>query len=227
MGKKDKRSRGWCFTVQSWAEEDVAFVADLYESDDNCKYLIIGWEISPRTQQQHLQCYIYYTNQISWQQMKKRLGGIHFEIQKARKNVEAYYYCAEAGDFYEFGERPRQGHRNDLAMIAADIRFKKKTIKDVSKEYPTQWIQYRRSFDEYARLHQRYDTQFVVYEMEHEHIQRIYRDYPVHTSLIIKTEYDKTPHEVLHDFHSGQYSHIFYPGPEVNNIYIPIITEYL
>lgn len=97
----------------------------------------------------------------------------------------------------------------------------------MSKDYPTQWIQYRRSFDEYARLHTKHKTEFVVYEMEHEHIQRIYTDYPVHTSLILKSEYDKTPIEVLHDFHSGQYTHIFYPGPEVHNIYLPIVTEYL
>lgn len=227
MPKKNIKSRGWCFTVQSWDEEDVAFVADLYEGDTNCTYLIIGWEKAPRTGKEHLQCYIYYTNALRWTEMQSRLQGIHFDNQKAKKNVEAYYYCAEDGDWYEFGNRPRQGHRSDLAMIAADIRDKKKTIKDVSKDYPSQWIQYRRSFDEYARLHQKYETQFVVYEMEHEHLQRIYTEYPVHTSLIIKTEFDKTPHEVLHDFHSGQYSHIFYPGPEVNNIYIPIITEYL
>lgn len=218
------RSRGWCFTVQSWSEDACALVSSLYEEDNNCVYLIIGWEIAPRTFKEHLQCYIYYTNPVRFTEMQNRLPGVHIEPQKAKKNVEAYYYCMEGGDYLEFGERPRQGHRSDLAVIASDIRVLKKTPKEISKDYPTQWVQYRRSFDELARLHISYSTVLVIYDSES--IPLIYKRYPMETSLILKSQYDMPPSHVLHEYYSSRYQYIFVPWyPDIDEHYKGIEFE--
>jgi len=227
MPKKDTRSRGWCFTVQSWSEESCADVMSLYEEDSNCTYLIVGFEIAPRTDKKHLQCYIYYTNAISFSQMKKNLYGVHIEPQKSELNVKAYVYCMEGHDCCEFGERPRQGHRTDLEVIKFDLLDKKKSIKDISVEYFSQWCQYRRAFDEFQRIHNliKYDTQFYLYDpKDHASIRLIYQ-MDVVNSYIIESEYQVPLVTIMHYYYSGKYKYIFYPNhkdiPEMISILEP------
>lgn len=54
--------------------------------------------------------------------LKKCFGDRYrWDKQRAKKNVAAYCYCMEDGDYIEFGERPRQGHRTDLEVIKHDL----------------------------------------------------------------------------------------------------------
>lgn len=134
-----ERSRGWCFTVQSWDDDAWGAVSALYECDIDCTYLIIGFETAPRTGQKHLQCYIYYREAKSFNTMKKKLGNVHIEAEKAKLHVKAYCYCMEDGEWFEYGQRPRQGHRTDLEVIRHDLIDKKKPIKQIANEYFSQW----------------------------------------------------------------------------------------
>lgn len=217
MPKKDTRAHGWCFTLQSWSEEDVAKAMSVYEFDHNCTYLIVGFEKGDRTGRCHLQCYCHFRNAVRESEMRKKLVNVHVEPQKAKLNVTAYAYCMEDGDFAELGDRPRQGHRTDLEVIKHDL-LKKKPIKQISKEYFSQWCQYRRSFDEFQRIHSldTYDTKFIMYDDST--IKNIYRDFKneVPTSYIfIPSQLDHVDlwqGEVLHKYYSGKYSHIFFPN---------------
>lgn len=223
------RSNGWTLTFQSWSEEDCALAMSLYEEDDNCTYLIVGFETAPRTGRQHLQCYVYYKEKIRMSYLLKVIPGVHVEPQRAKDNVAAYSYCAEDGDWIEFGVRPRQGHRTDLEMIKHDL-LKKTSMKKISTDYFSQWCQYRRSFDEFQRLHElvSHKTEFIIYFEKS--ISKIYTDYPVSTSLILTTEYDLPQSQVLHAYYSGKYTHIFmpcYPGDEVWGDYKYKILSYV
>lgn len=218
---KNVRSRGWCFTVNNYDEDDICYVSSLYEDDVNCKYLIVGFETADRTGTPHLQCYIYYTDAISWQSMKQNMENninakcYHFEVAKSM--VAAYCYCMEEGDYYEYGLRPRQGHRTDLEVIKYDMLHKKKTLKEVSSEYFSQYCQYFRPFESFRRLHDldKFETKLIMYD--NESIHKIYRDYPVGESLIVVSVYDYPPNVVLHMYHSRRYRYIFYPNSE----YVP------
>jgi len=158
----DKRSRGYCFTVNTYDDDDIARVMSLYEEDDNCTYLICGFEKAPKTGREHLQCYIYFTNAISWSRANKILFPWHVEIQKSKTNVASYCYCMEEGNYYEMGVRPRQGHRTDLEVIKYDLLGGKPT-KDIALQYFSQWCQYRRAFNEFVEQHRHYNTSVVFY----------------------------------------------------------------
>lgn len=212
--KEPKRSRGWCFTVQSWSLESFCDIALLFEDDVNCTYLIIGFETAPRTGQEHMQCYIYYTNALSFECMKKKLIGAHIEPQKAKLNVKSYCYCMEDYSYCEWGNRPRQGHRTDLEVIKHDLITKKKTIKDVSKEYFSQYCQYSRQFKSFAEMHNlepKYDTRLLVYDDST--IKKIYKEYldELPESFIYENSY-YLKSELLHKYYSGKYKNIFIPN---------------
>lgn len=216
----DKRSRGWCFTLQSWSIEDFSRAACLYEYDDNAEYLIVGFEIAPRTGREHLQCYIYYRNQVSFSQMKKRLPGVHIEAQASATNVKAYCYCMEDHKYCEWGHRPRQGHRTDLEVIKHDLLSKKKDIKSISKEYFSQYCQYSRQFKQFVDMHnlEKFDTKIFVYDDST--ISKIYKEYTddLHDSLIYENSY-YLKSELLHKYYSGRYKYIFIPNmPGVEEI---------
>lgn len=205
---KNIRSRGWCLTLNNPTDSDMAYLCSLYHDDVSCTYLIIGQEKAPRTGTPHLQCYIYYKDQKSFTAMKKKLAKHHIEAEKSKLHVKAYCYCMKEYNYCEFGERPRQGNRSDLEVIKHDL-LKKKDMVQVSKEYFSQWCQYRRSFDEFVRMHNRFDTQLIIYNDDS--IEKIYK-YDLKNSLVIETAYLYTPSDVLHKFYSRRYEYIFYPN---------------
>ncbi|QBX89312.1 replication associated protein [Apis mellifera virus-15] len=210
MGKSE-RSRGWCITVNNYSEADIESVRGLYKEDDNCTYLIIGYEEGTRKKTPHMQCYIYYTEKVSFNSMKKRVNiqgrQHHVEKQKASKNVEAYCYCMKDGNYEEYGERPRQGHRTDLEVIKHDIERGK---PESEIEYFSQWCQYRKAFKDYRELCAKRVTKIMFYDKAHPRAQ--YRK--IHASykdFKIVTAYTDIL-ELLELAESGKYSYIFVPN---------------
>lgn len=202
------RSRGWCFTVNNWTDNDLAKCMALYKDDPTCTYLIVGFE-KGRNKTPHLQCYIHYNNQKKWTEIKDRFGSWHIEAQKSGKNVAAYCYCMEDGDYYEMGKRPRQGHRTDLEVIKHDIHAGK-PMKDISKEYFSQWCQYRRSFDEYKKMQVSYDTRLYTFDSrEKSQVDWVYEMYSPEKDYIIKDALHSM--DVVDLFKSRRYRNLFVP----------------
>lgn len=207
-----ERVRGFCFTVNNYDDEDIAWLMNMYEEDTGIKYMILGFEEADRTGTLHIQGYVYYTNPQEWKYVKACLGDNHIEAQKSKSNVAAYCYCMEDYDYYEMGNRPRQGHRTDLEVIRHDL-IKKKPMVQIADEYFSQWCQYRRSFDAYKDLKLRYDTIFIVYDPDSfENIKKLYSDYNLENALVIQTQYEFTPTEIMHKYHSKKYTYIAYPN---------------
>lgn len=212
---KVKRSRGWCFTINNWTDDDLTSVMAMYKDIVECTYLIIGFE-KGRCKTPHLQCYIYYTNPVRWKSMKVRLPKkAHFEAQKAKANVKGYYYCMEellkTKDFYEFGERPRQGHRTDIAVMMSDIINGDKTKKQVVMEYRDKYATCFRSIDKAFELFRRYDTQFILYEdASSQAVHHVYDVFDETMDLLIDTPY-VLPNKLYSELYSRKYRYIFYP----------------
>lgn len=209
--KKEVRSRGWIFVVNNYTDDDLIHIHWMYENDWNASYIVIGYEKGSRSKQPHLQCYAYYNEALSWSKFKKIAPlNCHIEAQKASKNVEAYCYCLKDGQYVEFGERPRQGHRTDLEVIKHDIEAGR-PIRDIAQNYFAQWCQYGKRFDAYIDLiKQKYDTKLCWYD----------RTQPMSQLRIIKTEYvdyfivkDVLPWlEICEICISGRYKTVFVPN---------------
>lgn len=220
--KGDGRSRGWCFTVNNYDDDDIAYVMSLYEEDVNCTYLIVGFEKAGRTGTEHMQCYIYYTNPLTVKHMRKKLKPWHVEAQKAAKNVQAYCYCMEDDDYIEFGDRPRQGHRTDLEVIKHDIKSGR-PMKEIANNYFSQWCQYRRAFEEFRLMNRpRYITEIVLYDDKEMAycMQEIFRRYSLDNSKF----YDGMQYWNIYDYElylKGVYKYMFVPMFMANNGYIP------
>lgn len=214
---KDVRSRGWCFTINDYVDDDIAMCMSLYEDDDECKYVIIGFEKGLKNDKHHIQGYVYYNTQRKWSKMKAKHSTWHIEAQASDKNVNAYCYCMKDGDYYEIGERPRQGNRTDLEVIKNDMKYKKKTLYQVADDYFSQWCQYRKPFEEYRRMYVKHDTEMISYKDDD--ISMIYEQDEDLTDILIIKKYDKESiyHELMHIYYSKVYRKIYIPYEVYNN----------
>ncbi len=216
--KKDVRSRGWCFTVNNYTDDDMGYLMALYEEDTNMKYMNIGFEKAGRTQTPHIQGYCYYTNAISKRKFEKRMfingRQCHVEAQKAKLNVAGYVYCMEDYDYHEMGEVPRQGHRTDLEYIRHKI-IEGRPIEWVADNYFSQWVYHKRSFEEYRNLKCKYETKLFWYDHKQpmQQIRKIMDDWSG-TSYYIVT--DIIPYlEICKLVLSRKYQYIFVPNLEI------------
>lgn len=158
MPKKEPYSRGWCFTINNWTDNHLSGLMEMYEFDDDIRYLVIGFEKGDRKNTPHIQGYVYFQKKVCFECVKliflaQDILSVHVEPQAAKSNVAAYQYCMKEYDYIEYGSRPRQGHRTDLEVIKCDLMSGKKTLKDISLDNFSQWCQYRRAFNEFLELH--------------------------------------------------------------------------
>lgn len=94
------------------------------------EYLCYGKEICPDTGKQHLQGYIYFKNAKSFSAVRKLLQPRHIETSNASTD-DNVKYCSKDGDFHEFGDRPKQGARNDIHNIQEQIQQGNCTMRDI------------------------------------------------------------------------------------------------
>lgn len=106
------RTLDWCFTLNNWTEDEK----NLIRNSDWIKYGIIGEEVGEEGTP-HLQGYIELKTKRTLGSMKRHFGErIHWEIRRGNQ-AQATDYCKKDGNFIEWGEPKRQGHRNDLDKI--------------------------------------------------------------------------------------------------------------
>lgn len=215
---KRVRSRGYCFSLHNWSDNDLAYLMDWCESDKLIKYMIIGFEKGVRGDSPHLQGYVYFGNPLGLDPVKAEFKSMnqafHIEPQNARLNVNAYCYCMDDSDYWEFGDRPRQGHRTDLEVIKHDLESGK-PMNVVAKEYFSQWCQYRRAFNEYVALNCKtgYDTKLMAYDKsrcihQFKYIRQNFKDFHIVTHV-------QSCMEIALLVSSGTYSHVFIPNDPI------------
>lgn len=100
------RSRGWCFTLNNWTDDDMVYLSD--KETLGYRYIIFGCEVAPTTGTPHLQGFVYYDDAKSDKCIRKLFYGCHLEPQKGSLGSN-YKYTSKSGDFMEIGERPEQG----------------------------------------------------------------------------------------------------------------------
>jgi len=106
-----KRTRGVTWTFFNY--EDHIDAMKQYAKDE-CEYMIFGFEVCPTTHKKHLQGYLYYTNPRSYPNKKWRdlFPGIRDFISRGTPQ-QNYDYCSKLGDFWSYGDLPKQGARTD------------------------------------------------------------------------------------------------------------------
>lgn len=146
-----QRARAWCFTIfpqeELWTE-----TTDIMKSlgQDKAQYLIYGIEKCPTSGRRHLQGYIYFKNSKSMSAVKKLLKDNTAHLEKARGSPqENIKYCSKDGEFFFFGDEPKQGKRTDIAMIKDDLATGANMRTVILNARSNQGIQYAKSYMTY------------------------------------------------------------------------------
>lgn len=103
---KNMKGRSWCFTVNNYTDDDIAYLMD--QGTLGYRYILIGFEVGEEKHTPHLQCYVYFNNPLSENTVRNMFYPNHVEMCKGspQDNIE---YCTKGGKYYEIGDRPLQG----------------------------------------------------------------------------------------------------------------------
>jgi len=118
-----KRTRGVTWTLFNY--EPYLDQLKQYAKDE-CEYMIFGFEICPDTGKRHLQGYHYYSNARAypnkgWRKVTNlETNGRDFISNGSPQSN--YDYCSKLGDFWQFGELPKQGARTDWTQALNDLQ---------------------------------------------------------------------------------------------------------
>jgi len=143
-------AKNWCFTINSYTEEEVAFLRALINREE-VVYLVFGREEAPTTGTPHLQGFISLN-------CRKTLNGVkrfvcnrgHYEVTRGRP-IQAATYCKKDGDYEEFGTLPRttQGRRTDWEDLRAFVENlgRRPTRRELAREFPHLYARSDRLFE--------------------------------------------------------------------------------
>lgn len=135
-----KRYRRWCFT--SYIDDYVTY------NDELMSYMIVGNETCPTTGRQHQQGFVIFRQPTSRKACQIAIGDKVAHCEHAKGSVDSNVaYCSKEEDFWEEGERPKQGQRNDLIAIAEEVRNGNVTVDQLALTKPNIVHQYGRTLD--------------------------------------------------------------------------------
>lgn len=148
---RPRRSRGICFTLNNYTEEEEECVRGL-GADEHVRYLCYGRERGEGGTP-HLQGYLYAVNPQLHEWYRARIPRAHIEFQRGTPE-QAVEYCQKDGDFHEWGTRPVGAKRKgeieaerwddaracarcgDLESIPSDIYIRYyRTLKEIKKDH--------------------------------------------------------------------------------------------
>lgn len=137
-----QRSRGWCFTLNNYTDDEVDSLSKGGSDSKSVVYLCFGKEVGD-SGTPHLQGFLYTKTVKSFKQVKALLSPrAHVECQKGTTK-QAIEYCFKDGDVTEYGTRPNQGKRTDLESVTSMI-ISGASLSDVALEHPTVYVKYHR-----------------------------------------------------------------------------------
>lgn len=141
MSQTMSRSRGWCFTINNYTDEDYQNAKELCNYGD---YGIIGIECG-KEGTPHLQGYVYDKKRIYFNIIKEMLPRAHLEQARGspKQNIE---YCSKENNFTEYGEKPQQRKRDDIEEFR-DAIFANYTTRELLMEFPMEMAKYNKFYE--------------------------------------------------------------------------------
>lgn len=133
------KSRGWCFTINNWIEEEKVRISSEIAS---AKYGIAEIEHSGEGQgTPHIQGYIYWNNVKSFREAKRRLGErAHIEAAKGSPE-QNYDYCSKEGTVFAQKPLPKKGLKWCFLEMWNDMNTL--TTNEFRDKYPKEWYVHR------------------------------------------------------------------------------------
>lgn len=135
-----KKFKNYCFTLNNYTEDDYKKIQDI-----ECRYMIFGKEIAPKTGTPHLQGYICFENARSFNVICKMISKWHIEPCRGsvQQNID---YCRKEGKYWEKGDPPSQGMRSDLIFYKNAIQ-KGMKVENILISEPDKYHQYGRTLN--------------------------------------------------------------------------------
>lgn len=150
----EKRSRGWCWTLNNYTEEEFNHLKKV-STLSTVQKCIIGKEVGKIENTPHLQGYFYWTYPKKMKDMKLINERMHLEPQKGSFMDQAIY-CTKDQHFYQKGMDKEiqaiQAERNLINNKQAPKRYD--APLECEYDDPIYWI------NEFDRTQQRIDEEF-------------------------------------------------------------------
>lgn len=140
------RLRNCCVTWHVTDNHTYETMIEQIKQTKGVSYGILGREVCPTTQRQHLQGYLEFETQKSFKTLTKLFKGIHVEARHGTQE-QAIEYCKKEGSFVEFGTKKIQGERIDLKGIADKIKNGETTVSEIILSDPYAYHLYGRTFE--------------------------------------------------------------------------------
>lgn len=148
---RDKGVRLWAGTRHN-ADRPREFLESLV-SEHGAVWSFGQLERCPTTQKLHVQFAVQFKHQKALKAMKLIDPTAHWEPAKGNVNHQVAY-CSKTDSKvegpWEFGTRPAQGARNDLAAVADAVKSGA-TLAKIAGDHPVQFIKYYRGIAELQR----------------------------------------------------------------------------
>lgn len=114
-----RKSTSWVFTRNNYSEEDLKLISDL-DFPKWLRYICWGKEVGAQGTP-HIQGYFYCKYSISRSAVSKWLSK-NFWFESAKGDCESNQaYTSKEGDWFEWGQPPAQGNRNDWTDFYHDV----------------------------------------------------------------------------------------------------------
>lgn len=127
------------------------------------RYMISGKEICPKTQRVHWQCYLEYTNPVSFKFIKSEFQDTTVHLEKRQGTREqARDYCKKEGNYVEHGIWcTGQGFRTDLKSKIEQLSNGELSLNQLMREDPELYCRYRNGLkDVYANIQKERSREF-------------------------------------------------------------------
>lgn len=122
------RRRDYFFTLNNYEEGDYDNIKSFIEQETD--YGLLCREIAPTTGTKHLHFYFYFKNKKTFSALKKLFPRANIQGAKGTPQQVKDYISKTDTSFFEYGEMPKQGKRNDIQEVLASVRSGE-TMRDI------------------------------------------------------------------------------------------------
>lgn len=192
MASEVERGRLWCFTNYNLEFDYNSIINDM---KNDIRYIAYSNETCPTTGRPHHQGFIYFHGKKqSYKKIGKMLGNSNCRVCKGNlEQNEAY--CSKSNELIEFGNKPSQSERKDLAMLKDDILMNVVTSEDIMCSNPVVYHMYGRTIDklEDVALRKKFRTWMTIGSWYYGETgsgksEHVYRDYNPSTHYVFPND---------------------------------------